>query len=363
MPSTRTISLPPQALAHAAMPPEHGIDPFRASMYRVVFTLAGVYNLAFGAWAGFAPLSFFRLFRMEAPRYPALWACLGMVVGVYGLLYLYAARRLDRAAPIIAVGLLGKVLGPAGLVVSAAGGELPVRMLSLLVLNDLVWWLPFGLFLLEGTRVGERVRGWAPSVCAAVHAAAVVAVLVLRPGTEAVPDPALRAEYLRAHTWAWRAGWAVWMAAALSVTGFYAWWGARVPSRRTGMLAALTCGVGMTCDLTSEAVYTAWLPWLANGMLTGVSGAAADFVEIQRNATLLTAGVANGLYTLAGAMLTVATPSLSRGEKVLAWVAWAAGAGLSVAAVLGSAPAMVGVSAVLFPAFVVLTLLVWKRLR
>ncbi|HEX2201969.1 MAG TPA: hypothetical protein VHG91_01670 [Longimicrobium sp.] len=145
-------------------------DPFRRRVYRTVFAAAGIYNLAFGAWAGVWPGAFFRVFELGAPRYPSIWACLGMVVGVYGLLYLHAARRLDAAGPIIAVGLLGKVLGPAGLLTMAAtGGELPVRMLSLLVFNDLAWWLPFGMFLLEGTRPGDRLRAAAPWICAGVR--------------------------------------------------------------------------------------------------------------------------------------------------------------------------------------------------
>ena len=47
------------------------------------------------------PLSFFDLFALPPPRYPAIWACLGMVVGLYGLVYALAARHLERAAPLV----------------------------------------------------------------------------------------------------------------------------------------------------------------------------------------------------------------------------------------------------------------------
>lgn len=127
-------------------------DGSRATFYRVVFWLAAAYNVAFGLWAGCWPRAFFDLFALEAPRYPSLWACLGMVVGVYGLGYAYAARRLDAARPFIAIGLLGKVLGPVGWVATVARGELPIRTFPLVLLNDLIWWVPFALFLLEGTR-------------------------------------------------------------------------------------------------------------------------------------------------------------------------------------------------------------------
>lgn len=331
-------------------------DPFRARVYRAVFTLAGVYNLSFGAWAGFFPLHFFRLFRMEAPRYPALWACLGMVVGVYGLLYLYAARRLDRAEPIIAVGLLGKVLGPAGLMVTTAQGELPVRMLSLLALNDLVWWVPFGAFLLEGRRVAERVRAAAPYLCAALHAAAGLAMLfVLRGGTEAEADPAARAAYVASHVGLWRAGFAVWMAAGMSVLAFYAWWAPAVRNRRLGIAALVVAGAGLACDLLGEALYVGWLPWLA--------GDVARFVAVQRTGTVLTAVFANGFYTAAGILLTLGTPGLPRHVRALAWTVWTAGIVLSICGALGWAAGLVASSGVLFPALVLLALAVARSLR
>ena len=78
---------------------------FSARVYRVVFGAAAMYNIAFGLWAALAPRAFFDLFHLDSPRYPAIWACLGMVVGLYGVGYAYAAWRLDRALPFIAIGL------------------------------------------------------------------------------------------------------------------------------------------------------------------------------------------------------------------------------------------------------------------
>jgi len=149
-----------------------------------------------------------------------------MVVGTYGLAYGYAALRLDRAAPFIAIGLLGKVLGPIGWVLTVRSGEWPVRTFTLILFNDLVWWLPFALFLLDGLRVGARLRSAAAPVCAATNAIAALAILaVLRPGTELITDVAERVAYISSHAIAWRAGWTLWIAAALSLLAFYAWWG------------------------------------------------------------------------------------------------------------------------------------------
>ena len=131
---------------------------YRAKLYRWIFSLAAIYNVGFGLWAGFWPRSFFDFVEIAPPNYPSLWSCLGMVVGLYGVLYGYAALRLDRAWPIIFVGLVGKILGPIGWFGIIHSGEWPLRTLPLVVLNDFIWWLPFALFLLDNTQIGARLR-------------------------------------------------------------------------------------------------------------------------------------------------------------------------------------------------------------
>jgi hypothetical protein len=319
-----------------ARPDPPALTAYRARMYRFILLLAAAYNLAFGAWAGFWPRSFFHVFQLRQLDYPAIWACLGMVVGVYGLAYAYAAVRLDAARPLVALGLLGKILGPLGWMTTVAAGQWPLRTFSLIVFNDLVWWLPLGLFLLEGTRLGARLRAWAPYACAAVHAVAAVALAVaLRPGTEVVTDEAARAAYIGHNPLLWRGGWAVWLLAALSLLGFYAWWGARLPSVRWALAGFALAVLGLLFDFWGESVYIAWLP---------------EHMVLQRFASLLTGAGANGLYTAAGVVLTLATPGLrgwpARGSlearvgRAWTWAAWAAGAALSVAALANSAAGM-----------------------
>lgn len=115
---------------------------YSARLFRITFVLAGCYNLAFGLWVGFWPLQFFELFGIALPRYPAIWACLGMVVGLYGLLYWHVAWKPESGRPIIAIGLLGKVLGPIGMVLSFSD-QWPLRLAMLNLYNDVIWWLPF----------------------------------------------------------------------------------------------------------------------------------------------------------------------------------------------------------------------------
>src|SRR5258705_1552789 len=144
----------------------------RAPFYRTIFGLAALYNFAFGLWAGLFPYAFFDLFHLRRPLYPAIWSLLGLLVGPSGLAYAYAALRLERATPFIAIGLVGKVLGPIGWVLTVRSDEWPLRTFSLVLFNDIVWWLPFALFLLDDTRFGARVRAAAAPACASLNAIA-----------------------------------------------------------------------------------------------------------------------------------------------------------------------------------------------
>ena len=119
----------------------------RRGLHRAVFAAAGAYNLAWGAYAALDPQWLFRFAGMPPLNHPAIFACLGMVVGIYGFLYLEVARVPERGFALAAVGLLGKVLGPIGLARLIASGEWPVSTVVLCITNDFVWWIPFALYL------------------------------------------------------------------------------------------------------------------------------------------------------------------------------------------------------------------------
>jgi hypothetical protein len=128
----------------------------RSRFHRAVFVAAGVYNMAWGAWSGLDPQWLFRFTGMPLANHPAVFACLGMVVGIYGILYLEVARRLDRGWLIAAVGLLGKILGPIGMVWLIQTGVWPPSAFVLCVTNDVIWWLPFGLYLRDSWPIFRR---------------------------------------------------------------------------------------------------------------------------------------------------------------------------------------------------------------
>lgn len=119
----------------------------RRRLHRLTFLVAGIYNVAWGIFSALRPGWLFEFAGMAPPRYPEVFACLAMVVGLYGLLYLEVARRPERGWLLAAVGLAGKVLGPIGLLVLILRGQWPPATVILVATNDLVWWLPFALYL------------------------------------------------------------------------------------------------------------------------------------------------------------------------------------------------------------------------
>jgi hypothetical protein len=122
---------------------------------------AGAYNLLWGAVVVLAPDLPLRMADMPPLAEPgrAIWQCLGMVIGVYGVGYLCAARDPLRHWPIVLVGMLGKVFGPIGFVYTASRGAIPWHFGANILTNDLLWWWPFGAMLLSARRAAMARSG------------------------------------------------------------------------------------------------------------------------------------------------------------------------------------------------------------
>jgi small multidrug resistance pump len=120
--------------------------------FKTTLFLAGIYNVLWGAWVILLPQQFWNLMHLPIPSYMSLWQCIGMIVGVYGIGYLVAARDPLRHWPIVLVGLLGKVFGPVGFVNEAIHGRLPWRFGVMNIFNDLIWWVPFALILVAASK-------------------------------------------------------------------------------------------------------------------------------------------------------------------------------------------------------------------
>jgi len=123
---------------------------------------AGVYNIVWGAAVIIYPNLLFDFADMEPPKYPQIWQCVGMIVGVYGIGYIIAARNYRTHWPIILVGFLGKVFGPIGFVSEIIQRDLPLMFGATIITNDLIWWIPFTLILWDAAK--HRGKGEALDV-------------------------------------------------------------------------------------------------------------------------------------------------------------------------------------------------------
>jgi hypothetical protein len=285
-----------------------------------------------------------------------------MVVGVYGLLYWHAVWKPETARPIIAVGLLGKVLGPIGMLFSLSE-QWPQRLAMLNVFNDVIWWLPFTLFLLRDGPLAKRIVPLAPWLCVGFHALGLAAMaFILRPGMLTEPDAFRRATYIATHSIVWAVGWGTWMLSAVSLVAFYAWWGSQLTSPLVATAAVLLAGLGSVCDLSGESLSVLTLadrspPAPVDPMLWDRVG----FESRERAITLLTAGAANLLYTLGGATLMSRTEKLPTRVRMAMWGTWIVGGAMTLAAIFDHVAGMVAATAVLFPLLIAWT--VWMGFR
>ena len=188
--------------------------------------------------------------------------------------------------------------------------------------------------------------------------ASVVMLFVLRPGLPARGDfVALRSRhaYVSTHLAAWRIGWLLWNAAAVVLLAFFVVlslrWRDRAPV--VSRLALVVAGAGLAADLIAEAV----LMSLAQRFPAG------GYVGAEAFAILLTGYVGNGLYTVAGILLTWAgrrdLPALLLYVAVPVWVA---GLWLAAATLGGSTTGQVLSTSVLMPMFVLWAFLVGRWL-
>lgn len=121
----------------------------RKKLHRITFLLAGLYNIGWGLWMSADPQWLFRFAGMPPSNYPEVFACLAMVVGLYGVVYLEIARRPERGFMLALVGFVGKVLGPIGAVYYIYIGKWTFAALIMNLTNDFIWLIPFAVYLFD----------------------------------------------------------------------------------------------------------------------------------------------------------------------------------------------------------------------
>jgi hypothetical protein len=128
----------------------------RRDTHRRTFLAAGIYNIVWGLVGIVAPQWFFEVARMPPANHPQVFATLGMVLALYGILYLEVARVPEHGWPIAAVGFTGKILGPIGLTYLLVTGRWPLASIVICTTNDVIWWIPFGRYLRDAWPIFKR---------------------------------------------------------------------------------------------------------------------------------------------------------------------------------------------------------------
>ena len=163
-----------------------------------------------------------------------------------------------------------------------------------------------------------------------LHLIACVGLLVIAPATEANPDTSARIEWIATHPWWWRLHWVWWMATSTSFLLVCAAW--RQQLSASVQLSPAVIGIaaiGVLCDLMGETV-------LVGLSLSPIESNEA-FVATYRLYQWLSPAAANGLYCVAGAVLSWygwGSGLLSKKAEWIAAFTWIAGGFLTVTTVV-----------------------------
>jgi len=111
----------------------------------------GIHSILWGVAIILLPVPAARVYGLaQAPDDLFLWQGTGLVIVLFGTGYLIAASNPLQHWAVVFVGLLAKVLGPVGMTTAVVRGEVSANVLWLLPVNDLIWWLPYGLIVWRG---------------------------------------------------------------------------------------------------------------------------------------------------------------------------------------------------------------------
>jgi len=188
-------------------------------------------------------------------------------------------------------------------------------------------------------------------------AAGLVMLVFIRSGVPAGQgDLDERLSYVAGNGSVWRASWFVWNLAAIALIALYVVLALRWRERAPVLcrVAVVLAAAGLAADVGAETLL----------MVVSPGAERATFELVESIAFALTGYLGNGLYTVAGILLTIAGRAvLPRPVLVVAWIAWIAGLALSAATLVGSESGQFASTAVLMPVFVLWTFLLARWLR
>ncbi len=127
------------------------------SWMRKVLLAAGLYHLAFAAWAIFLPHQWFDWIGLPPPNHPLLWQGGGIIMGVLGIGFILAAKNPIHHWLIVLLGWAKFTFAIVGFSVAIYQQKIPLSSIWMMGLNDFIWWLPFTCILWAALRAHAGV--------------------------------------------------------------------------------------------------------------------------------------------------------------------------------------------------------------
>ena len=127
------------------------------SWMRVVLRVAGSYHILFAVWAICWPHLWFDWIGVEHPNHPLMWQGVGLVMGVLGVGMLVTAKNPIKHWLFVLLGFTKFTLGILGFGAALVKREIPLDSLWMMLVDDLIWWVPFAMILWASLRAHAGV--------------------------------------------------------------------------------------------------------------------------------------------------------------------------------------------------------------
>ncbi len=110
---------------------------------------AGLYNIVWGGIAFVRPDYFLEQLHMHFANDHWISKAIGMLEIIFGIAYIIASRKPFKHWLIIFIGFVVKFVVSAGYLYYAYAELIPQQLIAMVMANDMVWLLPFGMILYQ----------------------------------------------------------------------------------------------------------------------------------------------------------------------------------------------------------------------
>lgn len=119
---------------------------------RLALMLGAAYHVLFAVWTNLWPFHGFDLLGIPRPNHPMLWRTLGLISGFLGFSLFLAASDPIRHWLIVLLGFAKSVAATVIVAFAVSANTLPAAALFFLILDDLLWIIPYGAVLWAALR-------------------------------------------------------------------------------------------------------------------------------------------------------------------------------------------------------------------